>query len=376
MQVKNIVINKHTRSIVFLIITVIVIFAINSLLPTIEGKAHHTADAATMTYKEYKEIKDKNENYALTYSSEKELNAYIDKYLESHPEHNSNAVTIPDDFQVEVYTKFFFQHVFWYITTITRVVSAIMLFFAVFNFLLTKSKDTYKRYVDLQADMTKLCDNELDPSTFEPWMVDTFNRDRKIKQHIDNTKYKLTKLEQRTSYKIRLMAERDPDNRKCLRYIQKKEDLKRKLDPEYINDIVVHQPIKYFKYIHPTFVLCGVNNIGHTTDSYSLIQSDAARLSKDAFTKALTSTALTIMFATLLTVTAVNSADKPWYWIALDVLTTIVPLLFQIPAAFDYCNTYMEEHLITNLLNRRAIALLYLADRSKGGSYEKDSTRN
>jgi hypothetical protein len=74
--------------------------------------------------------------------------------------------------------------------------------------------------------------------------------------------------------------------------------------------------------------------------------------------------------------TIVTAADKPWYWIVIDILTTLAPLLLQIPMAYDYCNTYMEEHLITNLLNRRTIALLYLADMQKGVKDEKDITRD
>jgi AAA+ ATPase superfamily predicted ATPase len=75
---------------------------------------------------------------------------------------------------------------------------------------------------------------------------------------------------------------------------------------------------------------------------------------------------LTVMFASLLTVTVAGVADKPWYWIVIDVLTKIAPLIMQVPAAYDYCNMYMEGHLITNLLNRRSIALSYLADIQKG----------
>jgi hypothetical protein len=80
------------------------------------------------------------------------------------------------------------------------------------------------------------------------------------------------------------------------------------------------------------------------------------------------------MFAMLLTMTIVTAADKPWYWIVIDILTTVAPLFIQIPMAYDYCNTYMEEHLITNLLSRRTIALLYLADMKKGASNEKSIT--
>ena len=358
----NVVTNKHTRSLVFLILTVFVIFAINALLPTVEGKSHYTADPITVTYKEYLELKEQNANYNLTFSSEEAILIFVN----THTVDGILTTPIPDDMQVSVYTKFFFQHTFWYITTITRTVSAILLFFSVFNFLLTKYKDKYERYINLSNELVTLSNNSLDPSTFEPWMEDTFNHDRKIKQHIDNVKYELSKLEQKTSYKIRMLAKKDPTDPRCRHYLHKREDLQAMLDETYINDVVIHRSVSNFKYIHPSFVTCGVNKIGRTTDSYSLIKSDTSRLSKDMFSKALVSTMLTIMFATLLTVTIVTAADKPWYWIVIDILTTLAPLLLQIPLAYDYCNTYMEEHLITNLLSRRTIALLYLADMKKG----------
>lgn len=358
----NVVTNKHTRSLVFLIITVLIIFAINSLLPTIEGKSHYTADPITITYKEYLELKEQDVNYNLTWSSEEA----VAKFINSHTVDGVLTVEVPDNMQVSVYTKFFFQHTFWYISTLTKTVSSILLFFAVFNFVLTKHKDKYKRYIDLSDEMTMLSNNSLDPSTFEPWMEYTFNRERKIKQHIDNIKYELSRLEMRTPYRIRVLASKEPANPKCEKYLSKKSDLQSKLDEDYINEIVIHKSVRNFKYIHPSFVTCGTNRLGRTTDSYSLLQSDTSRLGKDMVLKAIISTALTIMFATLLTMTIVTAADKPWYWILIDILTTLAPLLLQIPLAFDYCNTYMEEHLITNLLSRRTIALLYLADMKKG----------
>ena len=368
----NTITSKRTRSLIFLIITVIVIFAINALLPTIEGKSHYTADPITVTYKEYTEMKKKDNNYSLTWSSEQTVKAYV----KAHSEDGVLLKPIPAEMRVSVYTRFFFEHTFWYLSTITRVVSAILLFFSVFNFILTKHKDTHKRYNELTSELTLLSNNKLDPSTFEPWMEFKFNHDRKIKQHIDNVKYALSRLEQRTSYKIRMLAKRDPENPKCRRYLQKKEDLQAMLKEKYIAEVVIHRSVKNFKYIHPSFVACGVNKIGRTTDSYSLIQSDSTRLSKDMMLKAGLSTILTVMFATLLTVTIVTATDKPWYWVVIDILTTIAPLLLQIPLAYDYCNTYMEEHLITNLLNRRTIALLYLADPNKEVLYEEDSTRD
>lgn len=369
-KLTNLISSKHTRSIFFLIVTALVIFIINGLLPTIEGKAHYTADPITMTYAEYSSRKILDPNLALTWNSEND----ILEYKQSHMDEEFHTVIIPDTFEVTVYTKFFFQHPFWYINTLTRTVSAILLFYSVFNYLLTKHKDVHKRYIELSNEMIDLSNNHLDPSTFEPWMEDVFNHKRKIAQHISNIKYRLGLLEKHTSYKIRLLAKKDPNNPKCAKYVHIRDDLHYKLTPEYITDVVVHRGVRNFKYIHPTFVLCGVNRIGRTTDSYSLIESDSKRLSKDVMLRAVLSTLLTIMFATLLTITVVNATDRPWYWVLIDILTTIAPLLLQIPLAYDYCNTYMEEHLITNLLNRRTIALLYLADMKGNTNGENKNT--
>ena len=78
------------------------------------------------------------------------------------------------------------------------------------------------------------------------------------------------------------------------------------------------------------------------------------------------------MFATLLTITVVTATEKPWYWILIDIITTLTPLVIQIPMAYDYCNNYMEEHLIPNLLSRRSIALLYLAYMQERKAHEKE----
>ena len=118
-KVATVVTDKHTRSTFFLFLTVIIIFVINGLLPTIEGKAHYTADPVNVTYAEYKEMKAKDPNHNLTWSSEEDINNYNRHYMESHPDAEYLLIEPPDDFKVSVYTKFFFQHTFWYVSTLT-----------------------------------------------------------------------------------------------------------------------------------------------------------------------------------------------------------------------------------------------------------------
>jgi hypothetical protein len=359
-QLRTAIVNKRTRNFVFLIFTIVIIFALNALLPTIEGNTHYTADPRSMTYEEYKLLKEDNEHYTLTWSSEEEVNNHIKEYKELNGIPDYTVIEPPAEFTVNVYTKFFFQHIFWYITTFTHVVSAVLLFYSIFNYLIDRYKDEYERYITLEAELNKLASNSLDPGTFEPWMVNVFNRNRKHNQHINNVKYKLSVLESRTPYNVRLEVGVS-ESRKCKKYLEKRSTLLEQLEPEYINTMVEHKKVKYFKFIHPTYVTCGVNHIGRTVDNYSNLESNSARLGKDTIVKVFTSLLLTVMFASLLTMTVVTAADKPWYWICIDILATISPLIIQVPLAYDYCAQYMDEQLIPNLMSRKTIALLYLA---------------
>lgn len=360
----NIIVDKRSRSVVVLIITIVVILGINALLPVIEGDTHYTEDPITVTYKEYLEMNAENPNYSLTWNSEQKILLYKADFIKHNPDipfEDIYTITPPDEFQVEVNTKFFFQYVFWYITTLVHIVSAILLFYAVFNFFLTKNKLKNPKYIDLVNQMDTLSNESLDPVTFEPWMVNPFNQERKIKQHKANIKYNLKKLDNKTNYKIRLLAKKDPEDPACQKYVLKKQELNSYLEDDYIMENVILSNVKGFLYIHPSFVTSGVNAISKTTDSFSLINTDRQRLGKDSVKKILTSVCLTVMFAILLTITIFNSLDKPWYMFIFDLLATIAPLVMQIPMALDYSETFMDEHLIPNLISRRTIALLYLA---------------
>ena len=127
-----------------------------------------------------------------------------------------------------------------------------------------------------------------------------------------------------------------------------------------------------YKHIHPTFVTVGYNVVGHSVDSYSLLKSDSRRLGEDSIRKVLTATLLTVLIAILLTITVVTSLDKPWYWMLINIVTTVLPLIIQVPMAVDYCEKYMDEQLMPNLMSRRNIAFLYLAYMEE----QKNATTN
>lgn len=377
----NVLRSRNTRNIVFLVLSVLLILLINSLLPVIEGSAHYTEAQEEMTYGEYKTLLEKNKNYNLTWTSKIKIEKYISEYCDEHPElgvEDKINVEPPDTLKVEVYTKFFFSYAYWWLSTLTHVVSVLVIYYSVFNYILSKRKLVEPRYLELTNEVNKAVNEELDPVTFEPWMANVFNKNRKIKQHISNTKYALDKLNKKTSYKIR---HSDINNPKYQRYLLKKNTLEEQLEEEYIQTYVPNNKVKGFVYIHPTFVASGYNVIGHSLDSYSLLKSDAKRIGNDSVKKVTTSILITTLFAILLTFTIGTSIDKPWYWILINVVVKLAPLTMQIHMASDYCDSFMDNQLITNLLSRRSIALLYMADMKKGvlinnGSKDRSEDRS
>ena len=56
----------------------------------------------------------------------------------------------------------------------------------------------------------------------------------------------------------------------------------------------------------------------------------------------------------------------------INIVTTVLPLIIQVPMAVDYCEKYMDEQLMPNLMSRRNIAFLYLAYMEE----QKNATTN
>ena len=396
----EIITNKRTRSVIFLALSGILILGINSMLPIIEGDAHYTAGTVETTYGEFQTAQDSDEHIRLTWASEQNILIYKARYIRAHPELTEDEwmlVTVPDTFGVRMYTKFFYEHPFWYISTVTSLGSALILFYSIFNYLITIMREKYKKYVELDNKMTDAVDKCLDPVTFEPWMENDFNTRRKIQQHKANVKYKIDKLERNTPYKIKrklkpyfdevrqfngvrredaalitynpkdILKDLGPLKFRERYYLSKKEKLLYLLDDTYIKEYVVRGRVKYFRYIHPMFVYNGENEIGKTIDSYSLIKTDAKRISSDASNKIIISLVVTFLFAVLTTVTVVASVEQQPFWIILNAVSKLAPLVIQVPLAIDYSNDFMNTQLIGNLISRHSILLLYLAE-TKGGA--------
>jgi hypothetical protein len=228
-----------------------------------------------------------------------------------------------------------------------------------------------------------MTEKHLDPVTFQPWLHDVFNYHRKIQQHKTNVKYDIDLLEQKTNYEDRkkvkpyfesLRRKEDAKdilkslgklNRREKNYLKKKERLLQLLDESYIQEYVVDGRVKHFKYISPMFVYNGSDNEGLSVDSYSLISSNERRIVKDAGAKVLWALINTFLFAILITVTAVSSYQQDPFWIVINAMSKIAPLLLQVPLAIDYSNVFMDNQLVNNLISRRSIGLLYLADNKK-----------
>jgi len=380
--------NKRARSIFFLFLSALIILGVNSMLPVIQGDAHYTAQAIDVTYSQYKDYYSQDDNYQLTWGSDQRIALYLKEYIKENPqltEEDKVLAEPPNSFPVKMYTKFFYQHTFWYVSTMISLASAVILFYSLFNYLIIVAKDRNARYNKLDDDLVKMSDESLDPDTFEPWVDNVFNAKRKINQHKSNVKYDLDVLEHKTSYEIKrrfkeyyketdevlrnnILDGLTPISKKEWKYFTKKQQLLELLEPEYINEYVMGGRVQHFKYVHPMFIYNGTNEIGRTTDSYSNMHSDASRLALDARRKITISLTVTLVFATLFTITAVGSVEQSLTWFIISIISKIAPLLIQIPMAFDYSNNFMNKHLIANLLSRRAIGLLYLADMEKGVS--------
>ena len=387
-NITSVITNKRTRSLLFLITTFALILFANGLLPLISGQAHYTADPLEVTYSEYLDMKAGNKLVDLTYSAQTSITAYKESFKLANPDLTPDELVMiepPGNMKVTVYTKFFFQSAWWYFDTGLSLVSAIFLFYAMFNYLLVRSKDIRIEHVNGENTIKQLNEKYLDPDTFEPWIDVEFNRKRKIKQHIRNTRYELKKLEIETPYAIRRRFKNHFKNvievpegnllpvlyksmsKKEREYLDRKEELLEKLEEQYIKEYVVDTDVANFKEIKAGFVYSGVNHEGVGQDEYSAIKTDQQRIRSTIVSKLLISLATTLSFASILTVLSVTVSQQDALWIVLTVLMKIVPLFLQVYFAIDYNNWFMENQLLPNLKFRENIAMLYLAEMKRQG---------
>ena len=480
----RVVANKNVRNIAILIISTIIILALNSLIPMLYFEFGYTKGRTdTVTYTEYLDAKTKDKNVRLTaasgniirdvskeYDKEWGWKPYYTNYNEALANYEDNLIvhyedkvettvvtdpetgeettvieiktvevpakytpeqalkifkaelskwsekyyvnfdTFPErvdrdvfnvllkedmsihiaNTEVKYYTKFFFQDTAWYIDSAISIASAVILFYSMFNYLIGTYKERHEMFNALTLDMRNLTETALDPHTFEPWMENEFNRRRKEEQHVANVKYSLSKLERRTPARIKNkfklyfkdleMSNNSETNTPAVitldvtnkltffekRYIRKKENLLYLLSKPYIRDYVKDSKVKHFREISPIFVYSGAAQYGKTTDRFSLMQTDSERIGTDASKKIPIIILNSFLFALIIAMGMFADAGEPWVFVLMAVIARIVPLVVQVILSFDYTNNFMSGHLIPNLLNRKSIALLYLAEVHNG----------
>lgn len=394
-NIASVITNKRSRSLLFLITTFVLILLANGFLPLLSGQAHYTVNPVEVTYAEYIVMKKNDELVDLTYGAKVKIEVYKDLYKVANPDLDPTEITLlepPPQMKVKVYTQFFFESAWWYFGTGLSLVSAVFLFYALFNFFIVKAKDTQYSYMNGEYTIKQLNERYLDPDTFETWMEKDFNKQRKIKQHIRNTKYELKKLETATPYVIRrrfkhhvvievadnnlLPVIYKPLTKEERKYLDKKEELLDKLDERYIEDYVVDNDVDNFKEIKPGFVYSGVNVEGVGQDEFSNIKTDKQRIKGSMLSKILVSLSITLAFASVLTVLAVSIEEQNSFWLFLSVLMKIVPLGLQLYFALDYTNWFMENQLLPNLKFRENIAMMYLAEMKRRGIVTQPVTIN
>jgi hypothetical protein len=393
-NIASVITNKRSRSLMFLVLTFILILLANGLLPLISGQAHYTVTPVDVTYGEYVVMKAENPLVELTYASRLAIERYRDLVIERNPDFTPDelvSIRPPDNLQVSVYTEFFFQSVWWYFETGLSMASAILLFYALFNYLIVRAKDTRVEHVNGEHTIKQLNEKYLDPDTFEPWIDDVFNRERKIKQHIRNVKYELKKLETDTPFAIRkrfkkyflkesedslLPVAYQPLTKQEHAYVNRKEELTSMLTPEYLKEYVEDTEIDNFKPIRAGFVYSGVEHNGVGQDEYSTIKTDRARIRSSILSKVLILLSVTLGFASILTVLAVDVHTQSPLWVGLTILMKLTPLFLQVYFAIDYTNWFMENQLLPNLKFRENIALLYLAEMKRRGVITENITLN
>jgi hypothetical protein len=336
----------------------------------------------------FSQITDKSREFIY----DKEVIMYDEEFGETY------IITVP--WYKGYYKNYFFNSSWFYLETMMNTLMVAIFYVALINFLIAKKKSKDRVYLKLTGEINNIVveKNDVPSTTFEPFL-DDWNSDRKKRQFKSNIKYKLSKLERKTKFKIkRLFQEKDENGkvkftyepeiltkkikwykwfsreskkqRKARKYINKKMSLETYLTKNYIDENVLYEKVKYFKYIYPSFVYNGKNGIHKTTDEYSAITSDDKRKSKDLGRKILLGFATTSIFATILSFT-LFSADENWLIVVYTVILKLLPLVLQWILGVDYSNSYMSDQLIPTQKYRLSIINMYLSNKDKYISLEK-----
>lgn len=371
----NVLVSTQTRNLFVLIVAVIVIMIISGILGAFKsGKFMKTYDFVEVNIP-YDEVNYNDPIFKDLTDRSKEVIKYEKEYMFN--EETQENIEIKVKMYKGYNTKYFFQSSWFYGDAALNTLIVLIFYITLVGYLLAKRMMNDQLYIKLEGELNQLVieENQLPAVTFEPFIYD-WNMIRKKKQHISNIKYKLAKLEQKTPYKIRKefyvkneegkVVFQIPNREltyKEFKYLETKENLESYITDEYINEHVEFEKVKYFKYIHPSFVTTGKNEIIQSTDEYSAIQTNKEKQSKDYAKKALLGLAISFAIASLLSYTLFK-IDEGWLVVVWNVFMRMLPLVLQVVLAIDYVNRLMGTQKIPVLRYRLNIANLYLANKS------------
>jgi hypothetical protein len=324
--------------------------------------------------------------------TEKSRDFIYDKEIIMYDEQLGETYTLLVPWYKGYYKNYFFVSSWFYLETMMNTIMVTIFYIALINFLIAKKKSRDAVYLKLTGEINKIVveENDVPSTTFEPFL-DDWNNVRKKRQFESNIKYKISKLERKTKFKIKKVFQiKDDDGkvkftyepealdkkykltqwfkkdyriqRKAKRYINKKLSLESFLSKEYVEENVLYERVKYFKYIYPSFIYNGKNGIHKTTDEYSAITSDDKKKKKDLVKKIMLGFSATAAFAMVLSFT-LFSADENWLIVVYTVILKLLPLVLQWILGVDYSNSYMSDQLIPTQKYRLSIINMYLSNR-------------
>lgn len=377
------------KSKIILITSIIIILAINSLLPMLKAIEHYTVAPEEMTYKEYKDIKEENKRYDLTFKTKTLIKEYKKTKKEELTSEEMLTLEPPEDMRVEVYTKFFFEDHFWYTENFVQVISAVILFYSIFQFFLLKETEENVEFRKAKKQVDDANEKSVEPDSLEEFLVNDFNRPRKIKQHINNIKNKIIKLENKTKTEIKISCKEEldwfkqiknteagkgvlpalieqPRSKKEIKYLKEMKKLLAELKEDYIEEYIDAKKVKHYKDVTSNFVYTGNSKTEKSIDGYSAIKTDSERLKKDSYKKIGLMILITLSFATVITLLAVDIENKTPFEIIVNAIMKITPLLLQIKFGLDYKDDFMQTQLISNMKQRHNIIVMFLKHTNKG----------
>lgn len=390
---RRVLVTRTNRNAVVLIIAVFLVAALSGLLGAFKnGEFQKTYDYVVVN-KEVSELNYEDPVFEDMSKDSREVFSVEDKIIYDEITNESSIVTV--DWYGGYYKNYFFASYWFYLETLFNTVLVLIFYIALVNFLVSRRQDKDELYNTLSEEINGMVvDNELPAVTFEPFL-EVWNNNRKVKQHIANVKYKISKLVKRTKYKIRKVFYHKNENGdlvfiypegidqkykffqlrkrylqfRQLKFYRKKVGYEELLTKSYIETNVIYEKVKHFNKIDPSFIYSGNNGLHKTTDEYSSIKGDKKAFSKDLRKKVIIGFSITMMVTSILAFTMFRAEDN-WIVIVYMVFLRMLPLVVQTIMGIDYTNVYMEKQLIPTLKYRISIASIFIANEGKVGLFE------